>query len=262
MMIALVAIGCGSDADDSGNAAPADASQEATSQPEGLTDSAASETPASESSASENSASENSASEESAADGTTAPDTESAETTPTAPLSTASSNTASSNAASSDASKANAVTPSTTEITVSVVSPEEYQEVLKSHRGQVVLVDFWAKWCIPCIQRFPHTVEWSKTYPREKFAAVSLSFDDPESEGDVLEFLKKQQATFDNLICKLGGGDESFEAYEIEGGALPHYKLYDKTGKLRHTFAFSDPLAEKQFTSEDIEQAIQELLAE
>ena len=51
----------------------------------------------------------------------------------------------------------------------------------------------------------------------------------------------------------------SFEMFDIE--APPHYKLYDRTGKLVHEF-FTDPQAKKQFTKEDIKNKITELLAE
>jgi hypothetical protein len=63
------------------------------------------------------------------------------------------------------------------------------------------------------------------------------------------------------LQCKSGTSSESFDAFEIASGALPHYKLYDRTGKLRRTFEL-DPSAKKQFTPADIDAAVTELLAE
>lgn len=49
--------------------------------------------------------------------------------------------------------------------------------------------------------------------------------------------------------------------FEIVGGALPHYKLYGRDGKLMRTFAL-DPSAEKQFTPEDIAAAVSAALAD
>ena len=63
------------------------------------------------------------------------------------------------------------------------------------------------------------------------------------------------------LISALGGGSKAAEAFEISGGALPHYKLFDRTGKLRRTFGV-DPSATTQFTTADIDAAVAELLAE
>ncbi len=152
-------------------------------------------------------------------------------------------------------------TSQATEIAVVAADAEVYQQVLDKHRGKVVLVDYWALWCIPCIQRFPHTVKMQQEHGNEGLAVVSMSFDDPEREGDVLEFLKKNNASFDNLICQVAEDKDCFEVFNVDGGALPHFKVYDKTGKLRHTFA-TDPLAERQFTSSDIEEKVKELLAE
>jgi len=42
---------------------------------------------------------------------------------------------------------------------------------------------------------------------------------------------------------------------------VPHYKLYDRAGRLRHTFEL-DPLAREQFTPQEIDAAVEQLLAE
>ncbi len=129
-----------------------------------------------------------------------------------------------------DASQADAVT-------VNVATPEEFQQVIAKHKGKVVFVDFWATWCVPCRKAFPHTVEFAKKHP-EKLAVVSMSLDDAEVKEDVLEFLKSQDATFDNLMCSYGGADESYNAYEIPGAALPYFRIYDRDGSLKHTFGY------------------------
>ena len=147
------------------------------------------------------------------------------------------------------------------QITIQVVDQQGYQDVLKRHVGKVVLVDFWATWCLPCVEKFHHTVELHKKYGDQALAVVSMSIDEPEMESQVLAFLEKHGAAFDNLLSKFGSGEQTFEAYDIEGGAVPYFKLYDRKGELRHTF-FSDPAAAKPFTHADIEQRIQELLAE
>ena len=71
----------------------------------------------------------------------------------------------------------------------------------------------------------------------------------------------KDATRLTNLLGEGGGSPQSMETFEIAGGALPHYKLYDRSGKLRQTFAL-DPAAEKQFTPEEIEAAVAKLLTE
>jgi len=144
------------------------------------------------------------------------------------------------------------------EVTLRAADETEFAQLLKQHRGKVVLVDFWATWCGPCVALFPHTVELHRLYADRGLAVVSVSFDDPESETEVLNFLKANGATFQNLISPYGITPRSWEAFEIEDGALPHIKLYDRTGKLHRTFGASTG----PFGADDIDRAVKELLKE
>jgi thiol-disulfide isomerase/thioredoxin len=108
--------------------------------------------------------------------------------------------------------------------------------VLESHRGQVVLVDFWATWCKPCVELFPHTVELHRRFGDCGLAVVTLSFDDPDNRPAVRRFLAEQAATMENFLSLYGVGPAAFSAFSIDDGALPHVRLYDRQGKLRQTF--------------------------
>jgi thiol-disulfide isomerase/thioredoxin len=132
---------------------------------------------------------------------------------------------------------------------------------LAMRAGKVILVDFWATWCPKCREDFPHTVELDRRHRADGLAVFSFSCDDSGKAEEVMIFLREQGATFKNLISVDGSGDKTFEDFEIEGGALPHYKLYDHQGKLRKTFSV-DPEADRQFSLEDVDAAVKELLAE
>ena len=50
-----------------------------------------------------------------------------------------------------------------------------------NYKGKVVLVDFWATWCVPCEAEIPHLVEWQKQYEGDGLQVVGLSMDDTVS---------------------------------------------------------------------------------
>lgn len=137
-------------------------------------------------------------------------------------------------------------------ITVEIADRARYDDLIASHHGKVVLADFWATWCPPCVEQFPHSVELSKKHDRAELAVVSVSMDEPADEENVLAFLRKHGAAFDNLLGEYGVGEKGFEAFEIGDGGVPHYKVYDRTGKLRHTAN----------SNEELDQLIDQLLHE
>ncbi len=142
-------------------------------------------------------------------------------------------------------------------ITLHTIDPSGLRDLLAQHRGRVVLVDFWATWCQPCVEWFPHSVELQRRLAARGLSVVSLSFDDPDRQAVVQDFLKRQDAELENFINRDGAAAESFEAYRIPSG-LPQLQLYDRRGKLRKTFAAGAlPIEERQ-----IERAVEELLGE
>jgi thiol-disulfide isomerase/thioredoxin len=127
-------------------------------------------------------------------------------------------------------------------------------------KGKVVLVDFWATWCLPCVEQLPHALELGKRLADRGFAVVTVSCDEPADADQVGRFLTaKKAAGAINLISQFGGSPKSMEAFEIATGAVPFYKLYDRAGKLTQTFGIN-PSAKKQYTAADIDEAVEGLL--
>ena len=146
-------------------------------------------------------------------------------------------------------------------ITFLPVTYSQWQEKLAAYKGNILVVDLWATWCAPCVQRFPHMVELSRKYSdRERIRFVSMSLDD-RSDPAALElahkFLIRQNATFDNYRMDEIIPD-AFDKFNIQG--IPAVFIYDRTGKLRYRLTGDDP--NHQFTNEDVERAVKTLLLE
>ena len=140
-------------------------------------------------------------------------------------------------------------------VPVAAISPEKLPAVVEKYRGKVLLIDYWATWCEPCKELFPHTVALSREFGDRGLAVVSLSLDDEEEEAAVRKFLTANGATFENLRATTGASSESTDRLGIPGGALPFFQLYDRAGKLRKTFPAPVKPAE-------VDRAVRQLLAE
>ena len=68
--------------------------------------------------------------------------------------------------------------------------------------------------------------------------------------------MRDRAATFTNFISQYGIGSEGFDAFDIKDGALPHLKLYDRSGRLQKTFVAGDQTPDP----EQIERSVAELL--
>jgi thiol-disulfide isomerase/thioredoxin len=127
-------------------------------------------------------------------------------------------------------------------ITLTSVDRTAYDAAIAKHRGKVVLVDFWATWCLPCVEQLPHTLELGRQLGDRGLSVVTVSCDEPKEAESVAKFLAARKADVaTNLISQFGGSSATMEAFEIEGGAVPFYKLYDRKGELRQTFGITAP---------------------
>ena len=99
---------------------------------------------------------------------------------------------------------------------------------LGQFRGQVVVLNLWATWCIPCRDEMPELEEMHARYPSDEFTVVGISID----EGDVAlveGFLSEFGITYPNF---LGDGAALTEALDLYPG-VPHTLLIDREGLIR-----------------------------
>jgi peroxiredoxin len=65
---------------------------------------------------------------------------------------------------------------------------------------KIILIDFWATWCQPCLAEMPHLQKLYDQYKSKDFVVVAVSMDGPESIADVPSFAKRNQMNFPVLL--------------------------------------------------------------
>ena len=96
---------------------------------------------------------------------------------------------------------------------------------LEALRGQVVIVNFWASWCIPCRDEAP-VVEgiWRRVAAR---GAVVLGLDTQDVTSDALSFMRRYRMSYPSVR---DGTDASQRDWELTG--VPETFLIDRRGRI------------------------------
>jgi peroxiredoxin len=119
---------------------------------------------------------------------------------------------------------------------------------LDDFKGKVVLVNFWAPWCIPCRDELPELDRLYKKYRKVGLEVIGICED--AAEPAVTKFLQKVPVSFPIVIDVQGS---VAEAYRLSN--LPSGYLVNKNGIIHHRYrGFDDTLLQIY------EQAIVELL--
>ena len=93
-------------------------------------------------------------------------------------------------------------------ITVGSVAPdfrgvtldsEPSPKSLADYKGQVVLVNIWATWCLPCEREMPMLQRLAEEYKAKGFRIVAVSVDSPGMERVIRDFIQRYGLTFDVL---------------------------------------------------------------
>lgn len=98
---------------------------------------------------------------------------------------------------------------------------------LSSLRGKVVLIDFWASWCMPCRQENPNVVKTYEKYKDQGFTVYSVSLD--ENKDAWLKAIKDDNLSWPNHVSDLKGWkSDAAAAYGVN--AIPSTFLLNKEG--------------------------------
>lgn len=95
---------------------------------------------------------------------------------------------------------------------------------LADYKGRWVVVNFWATWCVPCLQEIPEIAAFAKARPDVVVLGVAM---DSEDAAKVKRFATKTGHAYPLVLA-----DASVETQLGEPRALPVTRIYDPAGKV------------------------------
>lgn len=125
------------------------------------------------------------------------------------------------------------------------------RQKLSDLRGKVVVLDFWATNCPPCLEEIPHLVELQNAHKEKGLNIVGLHVGDEKDRLNVPAFVQKLNIRYD-----LGYPDQELVGFLFGNtDAIPQTFVFDREGKLTANFTGYDPQI-KAGLNKAIEQAL------
>ena len=120
------------------------------------------------------------------------------------------------------------------------------QAAIGDLRGKVVLLDFWATWCAPCYDAFPHLAEWHRDLGGRGLVILGMTRYYGRADGlptdkpGEIEFLKRFRKKYDLPYDLVVAGDQQTQI-QYGATALPTAVLIDRKGVIRYIESGTSP---------------------
>jgi peroxiredoxin len=99
---------------------------------------------------------------------------------------------------------------------------------LAAYKGKVILIDFWATWCGPCITELPNLLEAYEKHHAAGFEIIGISLDNDRAKLDT--FVKQRKMTWPQHFDGKGWQNELAQKYGVN--SIPATYLLDREGKI------------------------------
>jgi peroxiredoxin len=101
---------------------------------------------------------------------------------------------------------------------------------LSDLRGKVVLINFWATWCPPCVREIPRLVRVSEKYRDQGLVILGINVTAQDDRAKVEQFVRDQRITYPVLLDLNSDAGQKYSSR-----LMPTTYFIDRTGKIVHT---------------------------
>ena len=113
-----------------------------------------------------------------------------------------------------------------TKLSVKKITLEGLREKILENKGKVLILDFWATYCLPCKDEIPFLNELYKTYRDKGLEVIGVSIEGVGEEV-IRPFAEMMRISYSIFL----GGDDIIEAYDIQ--YIPLTYILGKDGRVR-----------------------------
>jgi thiol-disulfide isomerase/thioredoxin len=118
-------------------------------------------------------------------------------------------------------------------VTVEPASAADLKKLRSNPTGKLLLVNFWATWCGPCVHELPDLIDTYRMYRARDFDFVAVSANMPDEKNEVMKMLQKQHASNRSLLLASDDTDALQSAFDPGWQAgVPYTVLISPAGQI------------------------------
>ena len=117
---------------------------------------------------------------------------------------------------------------------VRLLAPKDFRRMIAATPGKVVVVNFWATWCGPCVAELPELIRISESMKNRGVRFVGISADDQaDLNSTVIPFIVARRIPYEQFLQQTDDPQEMIDVVDKNWpGTLPATFVYDRRGRL------------------------------